>query len=128
LGSLHPTRDFNYIADTVAGFISVAVSEKSVGEVINIGSNYEISIGETVKMISNIMRVDVDIETDDIRLRPEKSEVERLWADNAKAKRLLGWEPCYAGLDGLRRGLEETVEWVVKPENLTRYKLGMYEV
>src|SRR6266568_5305810 len=77
LGSLHPTRDFNYVADTVDGFIAVAESDQSVGEVINIGSNYEISIGETVALIAEIMNVEIEIETDDVRLRPDKSEVER---------------------------------------------------
>ena len=128
LGSLHPTRDFNYVKDTVDGFIAVAGSEKSVGEVINIGSNYEISIGDTVKMIADIMGVDITIETDDIRLRPEKSEVERLWADNSKASKLLGWTPAYAGKDGLRRGLEETIAWFSRPENLQAYKADRYNI
>jgi dTDP-glucose 4,6-dehydratase len=123
LGSLHPTRDFNYVADTVSGFIAVAESDQSVGEVINIGSNYEISIGETVAMIADIMNVAIEIETDDVRLRPDKSEVERLWADNQKALALAGWRPEYAGKDGLRRGLEETVTWFRVPANLQRYKL-----
>lgn len=128
LGSLHPTRDFNYISDTVRGFIAAAESDDCVGEVINIGSNYEISIGDTVKLVSEIMGVGVEIETDDVRLRPDKSEVERLWADNTKAKRLLGWEPQYAGLAGLRRGLEETVQWFAEPENLKQYKAHFYNV
>lgn len=128
LGSLHPTRDFNYVADTVAGFIAAAESENGVGEVINIGSNYEISIGDTVRLISEVMGADVEIETEDVRLRPDKSEVERLWADNAKAKRLLGWEPRYAGLEGLRRGLEETVQWFADPEHLRLYKSHLYNV
>lgn len=128
LGSLHPTRDFNYVADTVAGFISVAEADDAIGEVINIGSNYEISIGETVEMISDIMNAKVDIETDDIRLRPDKSEVERLWADNQKALKLAGWQPKYAGREGLRRGLTETIEWLSKPENLACYKADRYNI
>lgn len=128
LGSLHPTRDFNYVADTVAGFIAVAESEGSVGEVINIGSNYEISIGDTVAMIADIMGVDIEIETDDIRLRPDKSEVERLWADNQKARSLAGWQPKYAGKGGLRRGLTETIEWFAKPANLACYKTDQYNI
>ena len=123
LGSLHPTRDFNYIADTVAGFIAIAESDQSTGEVINIGSNYEISIGETAAMIADIMNVQIEIETDDVRLRPDKSEVERLWADNQKALALAGWQPEYAGKDGLRKGLTETISWFRKPANLQRYKL-----
>ena len=84
LGALSPTRDFNYVLDTVQGFIAVAESAQAVGEVINFGSNYEISIGDTVKMIAEIMGEDIEIETDEQRLRPDKSEVDRLWCDNTK--------------------------------------------
>ena len=128
LGALHPTRDFNYVADTVSGFIAVAESDRAVGEVINIGSNYEISIGETVRMIASVMGADIEIETDDVRLRPEKSEVERLWADNRKAGELLGWRPGYEGLDGLRKGLTETACWFTDPENLRAYKSDIYNI
>jgi len=128
LGALHPTRDFNYIKDTVRGFIAVAESEKAVGEVINIGSNFEISIGETVNLIAEIMRTDIEIESDEVRLRPQKSEVERLWADNTKARDLTGWEPLYAGKDGFRRGLLETVKWFSNPENLKNYKATVYNM
>ena len=128
LGALHPTRDFSYIKDTVSGFMAVAKSEKSVGEVINIGSNFEISIGETAKLIAEVMGSDIQIETDQMRLRPDKSEVERLWADNSKAKNLTGWAPVYAGKDGFKRGLAETVEWFINPENLKRYKADIYNV
>jgi len=128
LGALHPTRDFNYIKDTVRGFIAVAQSETAVGEVVNIGSNFEISIGETVDLIAEVMGAQIEIETDEIRLRPEKSEVERLWADNSKAKNLTGWEPLYAGKDGFKRGLAETVEWFTNPENLKRYKAAFYNI
>lgn len=128
LGSLHPTRDFNYVKDTVEGFIAVAASDRSIGEVINIGSNYEISIGETVALIAEVMGVEIEIETDDARLRPDKSEVERLWADNRKAAELLGWSPRYAGKDGLRRGLEETIAWFSRPENLRAYKVDRYNI
>jgi NAD dependent epimerase/dehydratase len=128
LGSLHPTRDFNYIMDTVGGFIAAAESDRSVGEIINIGSNYEISIGDTVKLISELMGAPVEIETDEARIRPDKSEVERLWADNTKAKRLLGWEPLYAGIEGLRRGLRATIDWFKNPENLKAYKSHLYNI
>lgn len=128
LGSLHPTRDFNYVDDTVKGFIAIAESDKSLGEVINIGSNYEISIGDLVQTIIDIMKADIEIKTDDNRLRPEKSEVERLWADNKKAALLTGWQPEYACLDGLRRGLQETIEWFSDPNNLQRYKTGVYNI
>ncbi len=128
LGALHPTRDFSFVRDTVRGFIAVAESDKSVGEVINIGSNYEISIGDTARLIAEVMGVEIEIETDDVRLRPEKSEVERLWADNGKARKLLGWEPTYAGPDGLKRGLAETAAWFTDPENLKRYKADFYNL
>lgn len=128
LGSLTPTRDFNYVKDTVAGFIAVAKSPAAVGEVINIGSNYEISIGDTVQLIAETMGREIEIETEEIRLRPEKSEVERLWADNQKAKKLLGWEPRYGGKDGFRRGLAETIAWFTEPQNLLQYKTEVYNI
>lgn len=128
LGALHPTRDFNYVKDTVRGFISVARSEKSVGEVINIGSNFEISIGETANLIAEVMRTNIEIEIDQARLRPDNSEVERLWADNTKAKNVIGWEPFYAGKEGFRRGLTETIEWFRDPENLKIYKSDRYNI
>lgn len=128
LGALSPTRDFNYVKDTVRGFIAALESDAAVGEVVNIGSNYEISIGDTARLIAEIMGADIEIETDEERLRPEKSEVNRLWADNSKAKNLLGWEPEYGGRDGFKRGLAETVEWFMKPENLKRYKADIYNI
>lgn len=128
LGALHPTRDFNYVMDTVRGFIAVAESEKSIGEVINIGSNFEVSIGDTVRIIAEAMGVEVEIETEQQRLRPDKSEVERLWADNSKAKALTGWEPAYGGREGFKRGLAETAAWFADPENLKRYKADIYNI
>ncbi|MDT9198042.1 NAD-dependent 4,6-dehydratase LegB [Limnospira fusiformis KN01] len=128
LGALHPTRDFNYVKDTVQGFITIAKSEKSIGEVINIGSNFEISIGDTVRLIAEAMGVNIEVETDEVRLRPEKSEVNRLWADNTKAKRLVGWEPLYGGREGFKRGLAETAEWFMNPANLLGYKSDRYNI
>jgi len=128
LGSIHPTRDFNYVTDTVAAFVSVLGAEKGVGEVINIGSNFEISIGATARTIAEVMGVEIEIITDAQRLRPEKSEVERLWAANDKARELLGWWPQYAGLEGFRRGLVETVAWFSKPSHLASYKSDIYNL
>jgi NAD dependent epimerase/dehydratase len=128
LGALHPTRDFNFIKDTVNGFIAAMRSPESIGEVINIGSNYEISIGDAVQLISDAMKVDVKIETDSVRLRPDKSEVERLWADNSKAKRLLAWEPLYGGRNGFKHGLTETISWFMNPENFKLYKSNIYNI
>jgi dTDP-glucose 4,6-dehydratase len=128
LGSVSPTRDFNYVADTVAGFEAALKADHVAGEVINLGSNYEISVGDTARLIGEIMGVDLAIETDEQRIRPEKSEVERLWACNAKAKRLLGWEPRYGKREGFRRGLEETVRWFSEPANLAGYKADIYNL
>lgn len=128
LGALHPTRDFNYVADTVAGFIAALEAERGAGEVINIGSNFEISIGDTVKTIAEVMSAEIEIVTDTERLRPEASEVERLWASNAKAKAMLGWQPEFGGLDGFRRGLAQTVEWFSNLENLKMYKADIYNL
>ena len=128
LGSLHPTRDFNYVADTVAGFMAALRSDKCIGQVINLGSNFEISIGDTARTIAELMGADIEILTDDQRLRPEKSEVERLWASNVKARELLGWEPQYGGLDGFRRGLIETIMWFKQPSHLAAYKSGIYNL
>ena len=128
LGALSPTRDFNYVKDTVRGFIAALEEKKAIGQIINIGSNFEVSIGDTARLIAEALGVDIEIETDEARLRPEKSEVNRLWADNGKAKRFLGWEPQYGGMDGLRRGLTETIEWFAEEKNLRKYKVDVYNI
>lgn len=128
LGAMHPTRDFNFVRDTVRGFVAVAKSDAAIGRVVNIGSNYEITVGDTARLIAEVMGREVGFVCDEERMRPQGSEVERLWADNALAKSLTGWVPEYAGLDGLRRGLSETVEWFINPENLQRYKAGLYNI
>lgn len=128
LGSLHPTRDFNYVKDTVNGFIAMAESDNVLGQEVNLGSNYEISIGDTVQLIAEAMDAEVEIETDEQRLRPEKSEVERLWADNSKAQKLLGWSPEFAQREGLKQALAETARWFTEPDNLARYKHGIYNI
>jgi dTDP-glucose 4,6-dehydratase len=128
LGALHPTRDFNFVRDTVRGFLAVAESNRSIGEVINIGSNFEVSIGDTVQMIAETMGVEVEIETEAVRLRPEKSEVDRLWADNTKARELAGWTPEYAGREGMKRGLVETAAWFTNLDNLKKYKSDTYVI
>ncbi|WP_043742998.1 NAD-dependent 4,6-dehydratase LegB [Paramagnetospirillum magneticum] len=129
LGALHPTRDFSYVADTAAGFIAMLNAPETVlGEVINIGSGFEISIGDTARLIAEVMGAQVDITCDDQRLRPEKSEVERLFAGTDKAARLLGWQPAHGGLEGFRRGLAETVRWFSDPANLARYRADRYTI
>lgn len=128
LGAQHPTRDFNYVADTVAGFIAALASAQAIGEVINIGSNFAISMGDTARLIAEVMGVTVDILTDDQRLRPENSAVARLWAANGKAREILGWTPRYGGLDGFRRGLAETVAWFTEARRLAAYKAEIYNL
>jgi NAD dependent epimerase/dehydratase len=120
LGSLHPTRDYTYVKDTVEGFIKVAESPKSVGEVINIGSNFEISIGDLANKIFSLIGKKTEIITDPARVRPQDSEVERLWCDTTKAKRLLGWEPTTS----LYKGLKKTIEWI--SDNINLYKPELY--
>lgn len=120
LGSLHPTRDYTYVTDLVEGFIKIAESSKSVGEVFNIGSNFEISIKEIVDKISSILDKDVQITTDIERLRPINSEVDRLWCDNTKAKKILKWEPKIS----FNEGLHNTIKWI--SENLDSYKIDSY--
>ena len=128
LGSVHPTRDFNYVADTVAGFIAAFNSDDGIGEVINIGSNFEVSIGDSAKHIAELMGVEIEIVSDEQRLRPEKSEVERLWAENTKALDILNWKPEYGEVEGFRRGLAETIKWFQEPSNLITYKSDMYNI
>ena len=122
LGSLHPTRDFTFVTDTVAGFIAAVGASDVVGEVINLGTGREISIGETALAIADVMGASIEIQADEQRLRPENSEVERLCAATAKAHRLLGWSPQFAGDEGFRRGLALTVDWFRDPANLAKYK------
>jgi len=128
LGAVHPTRDFSYVTDTVAGFIAALKVDQVNGEVINLGSGFEISIGDTARTIAEVMGTTIDVVLDEQRLRPEKSEVERLYACNDKARRMLNWSPQYSGLDGFRRGLARTVEWFQDPANLARYKADTYNL
>lgn len=126
LGALHPTRDFTFVSDTARAFEALAGCDAAVGQVVNAGSGFEISIGDTAQTIIELMGRDVRIVTDDQRLRPEASEVERLWADSSRMRTLTGWEPAYGGGEGFRRGLEETIDWFTDPANLGRYKTDRY--
>jgi NAD dependent epimerase/dehydratase len=128
LGAVTPTRDFSYVSDTVQGFIAAATSDRGIGEVVNFGSNFEISIGETAHLIADTMGTEIELVTDEQRLRPAKSEVERLWADNTKARTLLGWTPAFGGRDGLARGVRATVEWFGDRDNLRMYKTDRYNL
>jgi NAD dependent epimerase/dehydratase len=128
LGALHPTRDFSYVSDTVAGYMAALGSDQGIGETVNLGSNFEISIGDTAQMIAEVMGAEIEIVGDDQRLRPEKSEVERLCAANDKARRVLDWQPQFGGLDGLRRGLHETAAWFSQPQHLQLYKPEIFNL
>jgi NAD dependent epimerase/dehydratase len=128
LGSLDPTRDFCFVEDTVSGFLSVASNKKSIGEVINIGSGYEISIKDLVSMIGDIMDIKITIKSDKNRIRPKGGEVDRLRANINKAKKILKWEPGYKGKAGLKNGLEKTIEWFKDDENSKQYKTNIYNV
>ncbi|WP_312992251.1 NAD-dependent 4,6-dehydratase LegB [Achromobacter animicus] len=124
LGDVSPTRDFNYVADTCRGFMALAGCDATVGKTVNISSNFEISVGDTLEVIRDLMGRDVEFIVDDQRLRPEKSEVFRLWGDNTLIRSLTDFEPAF----DIRAGLEKTVDWFVKPENLKKYKTGIYNV
>ena len=124
LGDITPTRDFNYVEDTCRGFIALAKSEKTIGETVNIGSNFEISIKDTLELIKEIMNSDVEFITDEQRIRPENSEVHRLWCDNTKINELTGFEPKYT----IKDGLTKTCEWFSTKENLAKYKSDIYNV
>jgi dTDP-glucose 4,6-dehydratase len=128
LGSLHPTRDFNFVEDTVSGFVAIATSDQTCGEVINLGSNFEVSMRDTAATIAELMRADVEISLDPQRVRPGASEVDRLWADNSKAKRIAGWNPAFGGRDGFERGIATTIRWFQDPSNLARYKAERYAI
>ncbi len=128
LGSVTPTRDFNYVKDIAQGFSAALSSQNGLGEVVNFGSNSEISIGDTVKIIAELMEKKVVIISDNERVRPKNSEVERLVADNSKAKKLFGWEPKFYGIEGFKEGLTETIDWFVKSENIKQYKSDIYNL
>ena len=124
LGDTSPTRDFNYVEDTCRGFISIAENNTTIGETINIGSNSEITIKDTLNLIKELMDSDVNFIQDKQRLRPEKSEVFRLWCDNTKIEALTGFKPKI----GIREGLKKTIDWITQPDNLKVYKAKIYNV
>jgi dTDP-glucose 4,6-dehydratase len=128
LGAVHPTRDFSFVNDTVRGFMAVMNCDKAVGSVTNIGSGFEISIGDTANLIAELMGVEIQIESDDQRLRPVDSEVERLFASYAKAEQIMQWRPEYGGIEGFKLGLNQTIEWFRNPENLQNYKINEYNL
>ena len=124
LGDLTPTRDFNFVKDVCRGFLELANCDAAIGEEVNISSNYEISMRDTLFLIAKLMNSDVEFVEDKQRIRPKKSEVFRLWGDNTKIKYLTGFSPQYP----LEQGLTETIEWFLNPDNLKRYKPDIYNV
>jgi NAD dependent epimerase/dehydratase len=124
LGDTTPTRDFNYVEDTCRGFLELARCDKAIGQTVNIGSNYEIAVGDTLQLIKELMGSDVEFLTDHDRIRPGKSEVFRLWCDNTRIHELTGFKPRF----DIRQGLQRTVDWMTQPANLVRYKTHIYNV
>jgi len=124
LGDIRPTRDFNYVKDTCSGFLAIVNESKTIGKEINIASNYEVSMAETLNIIKEIMNSDVNFITDEQRIRPENSEVFRLWGDNTLIRELTGWQPKY----NIREGLKETIEWFMSAENIKKYKANLYNL
>ncbi|TSB02642.1 SDR family NAD(P)-dependent oxidoreductase [Sphingorhabdus contaminans] len=124
LGDLSPTRDFNFVTDTCRGFVELAQCAEAIGETVNIGSNYEISIRDTLDLIKRLMNSDVEFISDEDRLRPEKSEVFRLWCDNSKIRALTGFEPQHT----IEQGMRKTIDWFTISENLVKYKADIYNV
>jgi len=128
LGSLSPTRDFSFVQDTANGFLAAAMSDAIVGQTVNLGSGFEISIQETAETIAKLMNVELKLANDEQRVRPESSEVERLHASIQKAKEVLGWQPQLKGLEGFKAGLKQTIDWFSNPTNLARYKADRYNL
>jgi len=124
LGDITPTRDFNYVDDTCRGFIALAECDESIGQTVNIGSNSEISIGDTLNIIKELMDSDVKFILDSQRIRPEKSEVFRLCCDNSKIVRLTGFKSQVS----IREGIQMTIDWIVKSDNMKYYKSEIYNV
>lgn len=124
LGDVSPTRDFNYVEDTCKGFLALARCDAAIGQTVNIASNTEISVGETLNLIRELMKSDVEFITDQQRLRPENSEVFRLWGDNTKIRELTGFQPAY----DIRLGLKKTIDWFIQPGNLAKYKADIYNI
>jgi len=124
LGDVSPTRDFNYVEDTCRGFLALAESDETIGQTVNIGSNFEISVGDTLNIIKELMDSDVKFVTDEQRIRPEKSEVFRLWCDNTQIEKLTGFQP----LVDIREGLQRTINWFTSEDRLSKYKAGIYNV
>lgn len=128
LGSIHTTRDFNYVKDTVQGFIAAAECPMAIGEVLNVGRGHEISVEQTARLIGNILGKIVNFVVDPARLRPKLSEVERLLASNEKISRLTNWKPNYGDEVGFKNALVETIDWFRNPNNQRLYDIETYQI
>ena len=128
MGNINTKRDFSYVSDTVSGFTSCINNKKCLGETINLGTGIAFTIEQTIKYISQLTNIDIKVEIDKNRLRPEKSEVNHLLSKNLKAKEILNWEPEFANEEGFKLGLQKTIEWFKKPENLKLYKSHIYNL
>ena len=130
IGATSPTRDFSYVGDTVSGFIVALESDNDqlIGETINLGSHFEVSIGDTIKLIAETIGKPIEIITENERIRPENSEVQRLYADNRKAKDMIKWQPEFAGLDGFKKALGLTIKWYEQPQNLKYFQNTGYVI
>ena len=124
LGDITPTRDFNYVEDICRGFVALAQCDESIGQTVNIGSNFEISISDTLNMIKELMNSKVKFIVDEQRIRPKKSEVFRLWCDNSKIEKLTGFKPEV----DIRQGIQRTIDWITQPQHLESYKSEIYNV
>jgi len=122
LGSLHPRRDLTFVEDTASGFVAAATSEAAIGRTIQLGTNHDVSIGDLVEMVAEVLGQELTVETDPARVRPDKSEVERLISGPELARELLGWEPTV----DLREGLSRTIEWIER--NTHRYRVDHYVI
>ncbi len=128
LGALTPTRDFNFVDDITEGFYAALTSDSCIGTTTNLGTGFEISIGDTANLIAELMQQDIDVVIDEQRIRPEKSEVNRLVADNSLAQQRLNWQPQYSGLDNFSKAMAITIDWFKNPANLAKYKANVYNI
>ena len=128
IGNLKPTREYNYIEDTVNAFKQAIDNKKIIGDVVNIGNGYNISVKELGTQISNILNKEIKFDIDKSRIRKPKTEVKDLKADNSKAKKILKWTPKFSGKAGLNKGLKKTINWFLDPKNLLKYKKNIYNI
>ena len=128
VGSIDPTRDLNYVSDTAMAFFLCLNSKKTFGETINIGTGFDISIGDLIILISKIMKKKIKITHEDIRIRPKNSEVFKLVSSTEKAKKILHWKSKYRNIDGLKKGLKKTIDWFSNTKNIAKYKYNIYNI